>query len=806
MRSRRAIACFCLFAIGACNGSPTATDAGDVAGSDAIDAMDVAPRTPALVARFQLTSGQTPAPFEVPFPSDLYLDANGRVIATLDDYTAVHLTRATDVFAAAFSGLDGFGLTTGAMFRIDGTTALDSDPPITVDPATLPNTAEQSLAATASAFIVDLDPSLDAAHARIPCTAGYQVAFDTIAVVPERAVLAPGRRYAVVLTDRIRATSGNLALAASPQFAAIRDASNGARDDAAGMLYGNAVDRVVQIMGSGFDRSRIVATAVFTTQTTPRQLRVARDAIVAGGASTSPNLSTSATESMPFHVARFGASEHPGWTATLDAWLGTPLRNNGTDVPGFPVSGETDRGIAHDQIGAVVTGTFIAPDYRDATNHLQLDASGAPLAQRPNLRIPVTLALPRGSMPASGFPVVMFGHGLGGQRREMLAIANELARVGIATAAIDHATFGQRSSATDETSIEGGSYRGPDGLGDSPNYPVADFFGGLTNITAFRDNIRQTALDLVQLRRLLANPALDLSFVADEYGGTAPRIDGSHVGYVGNSLGGIIGTVFAATEPEANPFVLNVAGGAFLTRLVADAPSQADLVNQVTRIIFGAPNDAVLDRFHPISNLIQMIVDGADPAAYAATITRPSTGRPHDVWLVEALWDDTVANSSTDLLAYVMQLPQIGPAANPLTGLDPVDGPTVSGNLAMGATGGFFQLSPAVHGADLDNRYGSRNFVPPFPTNDPGNRFRRVTMPFRVRQPIVAYQQRIATFFTTAFASVGHAIIDVHGLEPLLDYDDDGWTDDEERAMSTNPADPVSRPAGTPPHLRDVGF
>ncbi len=801
MRARLALVLSSTLALAACPGRNADVDAGDAA----LDAGDASTnRSASLVARFTVRGGDAPAPFQVPFPSDLYLDASGHVVADVSDFTAVRLSRSTDVFATGLEGLDGFGVTTGAMFLIDGTAANASAPPVVVDAATLPRDPSQTLGADAAAFIIDLDPGLAASAARVACTAGWQPRFGTIGVIPERGVLAAGHRYAVGLTDAIHATDGSLALQASAQFAAIRDNAAGARADRAGMLYGTAVDRVVEVMGDGFDRRHIAALAVFTTQTTARQLRIARDAIV-GGAVPVPSLDVDAAVSMPFHVARFGASAHAGWTATLDEWLGTPLRRNGTDVPGFPVSGEAETGMAHDHIGAILTGTFVAPDYRDANGRLQLDASGAPIASRANNRIPMTLVLPRGAPPASGFPVVIFGHGVGGQRRELLAIANEMARVGIATAAIDHITFGQRSSPTDVTSIEGGTYRGPDGLGDSPNYQVADFFGQLTNIAAFRDNIRQTSLDLVQLRRLLANPALDLSFVADEYSGTAPRLDGAHIGYVGNSLGGIIGTVFTACDPAINPVVLNVAGGSFVTRLAADAPAQGGLIAQVTGIIFGAPSDAPLDRFHPVSTILQMVIDGGDPAAYAAEITHPSSGRPHDVWLVEALWDDTVANSATDLLAHVMRLPQIRPVANSLFGLDPIDAP-VSGNLAMGATGAFLQLSPAVHGANLDNRFGTRQYRAPFPVEGSDMRFPHLATSFRVRQPIVAYQHRIAQFFTSGFGASGGASIHTDGLDLLIDYDDDGWTDDEERVASTDSADPMSHPAGSPPHVRDVGF
>ncbi len=123
--------------------------------------------------------------------------------------------------------------------------------------------------------------------------------------------------------------------------------------------------------------------------------------------------------------------------------------------------------------------------------------------------------------------------------------------------------------------------------------------------------------------------------------------------------------------------------------------------------------------------------------------------------------------------------------------------------VAMGATGGYFQQVPSTHGANIAGRYGVRTYRPPFP--DPGPvRFPPFARTFRVRQPIVAYQQRVADFFTSAFA--GNAQITVTGIEPLYDMDDDGWTDAEERSAATDPYDPSVHPAGAMPHVRDVGF
>jgi hypothetical protein len=382
---------------------------------------------------------------------------------------------------------------------------------------------------------------------------------------------------------------------------------------------------------------------------------------------------------------------------------------------------------------------------------------------------------------------------------------NEMARSGIATVSIDWATFGQRATPmpADLHSTAAGTYDGPDGFADTTNPSPGDYVGNFSDMVVFRDNLRQSALEIVQLRRVLASDTLDLSTAAAEYGGIAPRLDGQHIAYVGGSLGGIIGTLIASVEPQLNPFVLNVAGAAFGTQVVSGSPNFSPLLQAFTATYFGVPSSEIADRFNPVANILQMILDGGDPVAYAPEVTHPASGRGHDVFLVEALWDETVGNSSSELLAAELGVPQLSPAAVRVNSL-PLATTPASGNLPMGATGGFFQLVPASHYADLVSRQSNDlRFEPPFP-RDGDMRFVMVPNPYRVREWVVPFQHNVATFLTTSFA--GAARIEVGGMEPLMDQDDDGWTDDEEVAQGTGAFDPNSHPAGTPLHVRDVGF
>src|SRR5690606_20088358 len=86
-----------------------------------------------------------------------------------------------------------------------------------------------------------------------------------------------------------------------------------------------------------------------------------------------------------------------------------------------------------------------------------------------------------------------------------------------------------------------------------------------------RDVFRQSVVDLMGLVRALRDS--DWSGVG-EASGPSFSVASTPMGFVGVSLGGIIGTVFVANEPEIGASVLAVSGG-HLTRLVEMSPSFA---------------------------------------------------------------------------------------------------------------------------------------------------------------------------------------------------------------------------------------
>ncbi|HNH45307.1 MAG TPA: hypothetical protein PK633_14600, partial [Agitococcus sp.] len=86
--------------------------------------------------------------------------------------------------------------------------------------------------------------------------------------------------------------------------------------------------------------------------------------------------------------------------------------------------------------GAYVTGATL-PDGQKATASISTTTCFPMPIKQSDQTIPVLLTVPKGVKPASGWPVVIFQHGITRNRSDMLAIAPAFAQAGFATIAID---------------------------------------------------------------------------------------------------------------------------------------------------------------------------------------------------------------------------------------------------------------------------------------------------------------------------------------------------------------------------------
>jgi pimeloyl-ACP methyl ester carboxylesterase len=214
-------------------------------------------------------------------------------------------------------------------------------------------------------------------------------------------------------------------------------------------------------------------------------------------------------------------------------------------------------------IGAIGFGTFASPNFLNDQQVIPWTPTGQPvsLPSAVNL-ITYHVFLPTTPEPATGYPVVIFGHGLGdSQWGGPTAVAPVFAQAGFATIAINAVGhgFGPQSEViiTDTSGHVTTLNAGGRGVDLDASGAIGPYEGCLPNDpaqVALRDCLRQTALDLSGLVRAIVNGILLT-------GNNHPDLDASRIYYVGESLGSMYGPIFAAIEPKVGPAVFNVGGG-----------------------------------------------------------------------------------------------------------------------------------------------------------------------------------------------------------------------------------------------------
>jgi dienelactone hydrolase len=266
-------------------------------------------------------------------------------------------------------------------------------------------------------------------------------------------------------------------------------------------------------------------------------------------------------------------------------------------------------------VGTVVHGLVPSPDFRGADKLFDpRKVSGESAAEPALLDFYLTL-------PATPGPhrVVIVQHGFAGSNEFGLTVADELARAGLAGIAINAVSHGRRGNALDLL---------------SPN-PLQ-----------LRDALRQTVADQLAVVRAIRS-GIDV----DADGST--DLDASGIGYLGISLGGIVGSTFIAVEPAIQMAVLNVAGGrvAFLGNNPGVRPIYAGfLADQVQLEMTNPDFEVFLQR---LLELGQQALDPVDPLDYAPHWRRePFAGfAPRRVLMQEGIGDQLVSNESTEALA-----------------------------------------------------------------------------------------------------------------------------------------------------------
>lgn len=635
----------------------------------------------AVHPRFDLVAD--PMPFgAIPWPDDLYLGPDGRIdVGALPSEETALVPEYLESLRQTLADLDGFGTVGPAFFTFDGD----------IDPASLPQAPAASLREDASVFLLDVDPGSPTAFERVPVRMDWEPSLRQLAVRPDDGhPLAEGRRYAVVLTDGVRAADGS-PVAADPDFAAVRDAVSRPTD----ALLGEAHDQYAPVLASlesqGVERARVVALAVFRVQTVTRDLLDARARV---------------WEREPPAVS---VDEVVPSGEDLDAVLGTPAE----DLPGLDVPG----GVQHASIGWMIHGRYDTPwmvsDTANVHGSFRRESDGR-LRIGATDSVTFTLFLPRSDDLAS-LRVVVYQHGLGAERSQALSVADALTGAGYAVLAIDAPFHGLRTAgaAADTTNAFTGE-EVPDGFGDRTGSAVVADFAGIADVRGeleafhpvyLRDTLRQTVVDLLVLVRVVRNSSSWDAVRAADAALASFGFSEQPLLVVGYSLGGMIGTMLTAVEPEVGAAVLAVTGGHITRLLVESPPFNRGYVPDLWPLLGLDAGEIDYETYHPVYQpevaIVQTLLDRGDAINYARALRT----RAVDLFLLMAKDDETLHNVATESLARAIGAPMV--AAEPAhTDLDTSTAPVRDNVMIEGDTftRALYVHEPATHGLMLTRR------------------------------------------------------------------------------------------------------
>lgn len=252
------------------------------------------------------------------------------------------------------------------------------------------------------------------------------------------------------------------------------------------------------------------------------------------------------------------------------------------------------------------------------------------------------IALPDGTPPSSGWPLVLFLHGTGStweswQRDGADDIAGRLADRGIASLSVSLPLHGDRSA------------------GGIPELITFN----LLNPESARTNFRQSAAEIAWLAQVFTDRQWELE--TDE--GRTIALDPDRVAYMGHSQGAVTGAIAAPfLPPEVTAVVLSGAGGGLSVSAVQRDAGDIDIQALLAEALSLEPGEE-LSETHPVIGLVQMLGDATDPLNYAPHWHQDEPwwpAAPRDVLMFEGTHDPYTPSETIRALAGAGGQPHLG--------------------------------------------------------------------------------------------------------------------------------------------------
>lgn len=510
-----------------------------------------------------------------------------------------------------------------------------------LDPDSLPQWTD-TLDDASPVRLLPLDESVR--PARIPVTVAWESeggpfgAPNLLSVLPIQGIpMAANTPHAVFVTDALRDPRG-ATLRPSPELRAlVAGAEVPGLEAEALALYRRAVERFAE---AGNDPARLVAIAAFTTDDPARGMRQA--------AALAANLPLPA----------------PGPWETTDLFPSFCVVQTTIDLPVF-------------QQGS--------PPFNQGGGGWAVDGQGT-LLQQGTETARIVVSIPRHPAPEPGWPTLLFVRTGGGGDRPLVdrgrraipggeailpgsGYAEDLARAGFAGISVDGPHGGLRN-------ITGGDEQ--------------FLIFNITNPIAMRDNIRQSALELLLVARMLPTLQVPAAQCPDAAPGGEPiRLDSERLALFGHSMGATIAPLALAFAPEVRAAVFSGAGGSWIANVVHK--EQPLRVRPLAELTLGYVNRRLHE--HDVAlTLLQWAGEPADPPVYAE-LRRHDSPTPLHVLMLQGIADTYILPPMANALSLAAGLDLAGEI---LDRDHPVAGRFTSLHALLPVTGGRHLELPAA--------------------------------------------------------------------------------------------------------------
>ncbi len=280
------------------------------------------------------------------------------------------------------------------------------------------------------------------------------------------------------------------------------------------------------------------------------------------------------------------------------------------------------------------------PPYEYTGGNWARDADGKPVAPHP-VECNLVLTVPRSKMPDAGYPLAVFVRTGGGGDRPLVDRGQQLQNGGppLVPGSGPALYFAKAGFA-------GVSIDGPLGGLRNPQHADEQFLiFNTNNAAALRDNVRESALELVHLPHILNMLSATTGIDTYDCAGAEPttRFDMSKLALMGHSTGSAIAMLALAAEPLYRIAILSGAGGSWIQNVMYKRKPLE--VRPLAEALLNYPAlGRSLSENDPALSLVQWAAESADPQVYAEAVLRKPAlnAAPRHVLMLQGIVDNYI--------------------------------------------------------------------------------------------------------------------------------------------------------------------